>query len=64
MKTNLAQLIEEAFDECVTYGVGHVCDPRNRITVAADWAENEEDIEITILENGIVRFTYTEKGVA
>lgn len=61
MKTNLAQMIEEAVDECITYGVGRSCNPTLKIEVSADWAENEEDIEITIHKNGIVRFTYTEK---
>jgi len=64
MKTNLAQMIEEAVDECITYGRGLAYDTAQKIKIVAEWAENEEDIEITILENRIVRFTYTEKGVA
>lgn len=61
MKTNLAKLIEEAVDECITYGRGLAYDTPNKVKIVAEWAENEEDIEITILENRIVRFTYTEK---
>lgn len=61
MKTNLAQLIEEAFEECITYGRGLAYDTTQKIKIVAEWAENEEDIEITIFENRIVRFTYTEK---
>lgn len=66
MKTNLAKLIEKAVDECVAYGEGlarDISNPASLVSIFAEWAENEEDIEITVLENNIVRFTYTEKGV-
>jgi len=61
MKTKLAQMIEEAVDECITYGRGLAYDTAQKIKIVAEWAENEEDIEITIFENRIARFTYTEK---
>ncbi len=63
MRTKLAQLIEQAVEDCIIYGRGQCADPVNRIEVTAEWAENEEDIEITVSENFVVRFTYTEKGM-
>lgn len=63
MKTNLAQMIEEAVEECCTYGRGLAYDTAKKIKIVAEWAENEEDIEITVFENRIVRFTYAEKGM-
>lgn len=61
--SKLASLIDDAVYECITYGCGHVisCNGRNTLEVGADWAENETDIEITVTENGIFRFTFTEE---
>lgn len=63
MKSNLAQMIEESVEECFTYGRGLAYDTAQKIKIVAEWAENEEDIEITVFENRIIRFTYTEKGM-
>ena len=58
--TKIARMIDEAVGDCIAYGRGESHDADNGIQVAADWAENETDIEITILENGVVRLTCTE----
>lgn len=61
--SKLVSLIDDAVQDCITFGCGRAtsCNGRNTITVAADWAENETDIEITVQENGIIRFTFTEE---
>ena len=61
--SKLASLIDDAVQECITYGCGRAISRNGRyfLDVAADWAENETDIEITVQENGIICFTFTEK---
>ena len=59
-KTKIARMIDEAVGDCIVYGRGESRDADKGIQVVADWAENETDIEIAILENGVVRMTYTE----
>lgn len=57
--TELATLINEAVNDCILYGSGW----RGRwtIDIYAEWAENETDIVITVKENRIIRFTFTEE---
>lgn len=61
--SKLASLIDDAVMECITFGRGKSCIRNNSTTVEviAEWAENETDIEITIRENYITRFTFTER---
>ena len=61
--SKLASLIDDAVQECITYGCGRAnsCNGRYTLEVGADWAMNETDIEITVLENGIILFTFTEE---
>ena len=61
--SKLASLIEDAVHDCITYGCGRASygDRRYYIDVDAFWEENETDIEITVRENGVIRFTFTER---
>lgn len=62
-QSKFAELIDDAVMDCIAYGRG-TASYRTRSTtveIIAEWAENEADIEITIKENSIVRFTFTER---
>ena len=61
--SKFSSLIDDAVMDCIAYGRGTASHHTNATTVevVADWADNEEDIEITVKENHIVRFTFTEK---
>ncbi len=62
--SKLASLIQDAVQGCLTFGcerISYLDSRGNWITVAADWEMNETDIEITVQENGIIRFTFTEE---
>lgn len=62
-QSKLSSLIDDAVMDCIAYGRGAATLYKGGTTVEviADWAENETDIEITIKENSIVRFTFVEK---
>lgn len=62
-KFKFSSLIDDAVMDCLTYGRGAASHVYNGTTVdvIAEWAENEADIEITIKENSIIRFTFTEQ---
>ena len=61
--TKFTALIDDAIMDCFSYGRGRAEIRKNGTTISiiAEWAENETDIEITIKENDIVRFTFTER---
>jgi hypothetical protein len=61
--SKLSSLIDDAVMDCITFGRGTASRHTNGTTVEviAEWAENETDIEITIRENFIIRFTFTER---
>lgn len=61
--SKLSSLIDDAVMDCFTFGRGTATHHANGTTVEviAEWAENETDIEITIRENFIIRFTFTER---
>ena len=63
VQSKLSALIDDAVMDCIAYGRGNASYVSNGTTVevVAEWAENEADIEITIKENHIVRFTFTER---
>lgn len=56
-RSKLASLIEDAMNECITFGQGIT--RHESTSVQADWTE-ENEIQITIFENHAVRFSYTE----
>lgn len=62
-QSKFASLIDDAVNDCLVYGRGTASHHANGTTidVIAEWAENEADIEITVKENYIVRFTFTER---
>ena len=62
-QSKISSLIDEAVMECLALGRGSVSHHINGTTidVIVDWAENETDIEITVKENHIIRFTFTEQ---
>lgn len=62
-QSKLSSLIDDAVTDCMAYGRGTANYHTHGTTVEiiAEWAENEADIEITIKENSIVRFTFIER---
>ena len=62
-QSKLSTLIDDAVTDCLAYGRGTASHHTNGTTVdvITEWAENETDIEITVKENHIVRFTFTER---
>ena len=62
-QSKFAELINDAAMDCLTFGRGSAIHHTNGTTIEvnAEWAENETDIEITVKENYIVRFTFTEQ---
>ena len=60
-----ASLIDDAVLDCLAYGSGKArhSDPTTGVTIDvwAEWMENETDIQITVLENSIVRFQFADK---
>ena len=58
----LSALIDDAVTDCLAFGSGRASLSQGGTTldVYAEWAENETDIEITVKENHIIRFTFTE----
>lgn len=62
-QSKFSELIDDAVTDCLALGRGTATFYRGNTTVEviAEWAENETDIEITIKENRIVRFTFTER---
>lgn len=62
-QSKFAELIDDAVTDCLAFGRGRASHRTNGTTVevVAEWAENETDIEVTIKENSIVRFTFTER---
>ena len=61
--SKLSSLIDDAVMDCLVYGRGTAThNARGTVfNVTAEWAENETDIEITILEDDVVRLTFTEE---
>ena len=62
-KLKLSSMIDDAVMDCLTFGRGTASHVANGTTldVVAEWAENEADIEITVKENHVVRFAFTEQ---
>ena len=62
-QSKLATLIDDAVMDCIAYARGTAGLHTNgtTVTVTAEWAENETDIEITIRENDIVRYSFVER---
>lgn len=61
--STLAELIQSAVNECIGYGRGEVRSQDGENVVRAEWAENEDDIEVSV-HIGNYSVEYTEKGVA
>lgn len=61
-KSKLSTLIDEAVQKCIDTGAGIARYEKDGtiLAVGAQWAENEKDIEITIFENCVIRFSFTE----
>lgn len=59
----LSSMIDDAATDCLAFGRGTASIHTNGTTVdvIAEWAENETDIEVTIKENHIVRYSFAER---
>ena len=62
-QSKLSSLIDDAVTDCLAFGRGRaiIGTASHFVEIEAEWAENEADIEITIKENHIVRFNFTER---
>lgn len=65
LSSNLIKLIEEAIDNCFETGDGKSSN-KDGIEVVAEWIDSKREgysvIHLTILENGILRFSYDDYG--
>ena len=61
-KSKISSLIDEAVQDCILYGRGKARVYKDGVTVdvEAEWEENETDIEITVFENCVIRFQFSE----
>ena len=63
--SNLIRLIREAIDDCFETGNGKSSNQEG-IEVIAEWIDSKREgysvIHLTILENGVVRFSYDDYG--
>lgn len=65
LSSNLIKLIREAIDDCFETGDGKSSNQEG-IEVVAEWIDGKREgysvIHLTILENGVVRFSYDDYG--
>lgn len=59
--SKLAQLIDEAINDCITYGQGKA--ESDGLTVMAEWSQNEKDIEVYMMKGGCITTDWMEKDV-
>lgn len=70
LKSNLILLIESAIEDCYTYGSGQSIsfepDDDINIEICAEWVESKNEgyyvMNITIIENGVIKFSYDDYG--
>lgn len=65
LSSNLIRLIEESIDDCFEMGDGKSSN-KDGIEVVAEWIDSKREgysvIHLTILENGVARFSYDDYG--
>lgn len=65
LSSNLIKLIGEAIDDCFETGDGKSSN-KDGIEVTAEWVDSKNKgysvIHLTILENGVVKFSYDDYG--
>lgn len=65
LSSNLIKLIGEAIDDCFETGDGK-SNNKDGIEVVAEWIDSKREgysvMHLTIIENGIVRFSYDDYG--
>lgn len=65
LSSNLIKLIEEAIDDCFETGDGKSSN-KEGIEVVTEWIESKREgyfvMHLTILENGVVKFSYDDYG--
>lgn len=65
LSSNLISLIEGAIDDCFEIGYGKSI-KRNGVEVIAEWIDSKREgysvMHLTVLENGILRFSYDDYG--
>ena len=60
-QSKLAKAVQEVVQECIDYGSGNLT--RDDMILSANWAENQDDIEILLKSEGRTLY-YNELGVA
>ena len=65
LNSNLIKLIQEAIDDCFETGDGKSSN-KDGIEGVAEWIDSKREgysvIHLTILENGVVKFSYDDYG--
>ena len=65
LSSNLINLIEKSIDNCFDTGEGKSSN-KDGIEVVAEWIASKREgysvIHLTILENGVVKFSYDDYG--
>lgn len=65
LNSNLIKLIQETIDDCFETGDGKSSN-KDGIEVVAEWIDSKREgysvIHLTILENGVVKFSYDDYG--
>ena len=59
--SKLAQLINEAINDCITYGAGKA--ESDGLVIRAEWSQNEKDIEVYIMNSGRLLAYWLEKDI-
>jgi hypothetical protein len=59
--SKLAQLIDEAINNCITYGEGKA--EGDGLVIMAEWNQNEKDIEVYMMRDGVILGDWLEKDV-
>ena len=62
-KSKLAAMIDQAVQDCITCGSGKETQKMNgeTVTIVANWADNEKDIEIGLFTGCMLRGCFMER---
>lgn len=57
--TKIGQIMDGAINDCICFGTGKATMIDGTVIVA-EWCENEKDIEVNIIQRGVVLATMVE----
>lgn len=59
--SKLSQLIDQAINDCITYGAGKA--DGDGLAISANWSQNEKDIEVYMTRDGRLFAEWLEKDI-